>query len=286
MKKRKQEYRLDLTVCVGQSLFSGDDLVVLERVLAERAGPWFTGLHAWQDEKGRREVVAGSFAENVRQIAAEKGELYRQLTAQHGPGPHERRTGSIELRGGESSLVVVIGLDDCVFAPSAGRYLWGNTITFQFCRRDCCETSASELSRGIAEECCREMNVLYAHGHLIEEWDAKNMSRDSGMMAIGADVCRYLPGLYWLNYFGEPYCDLIGRECLLDAPAFESKPLGSGVLMLVEEDPESWNSDESHYFDVLSHVGDQYFFLRDNLDRQTAAPSYGMKELPRIARFT
>ena len=70
------------------------------------------------------------------------------------------------------------------------------------------------------------------------------------------------------------------------APAFESKPLGSGVLMLVEEDPESWNSDESHYFDVLSHVGDQYFFLRDNLDRQTAAPSYGMKELPRIARFT
>ncbi|MDY0001870.1 MAG: hypothetical protein RBU30_11290 [Polyangia bacterium] len=203
-KKKKQEFRLDLTVCVGQSLFSGDDLDVLERVLAKQTGPWLTGLHAWQDEKGRRELVHG-FAEGVRQIAAEKGELYRQLTEIHGPGPHERRTGSVELRGGDSSLIVVVVLDDLIFAPSAGRYLWGNTITFQFCRRDCCDKSAAALSRRIAEDCCREMNVLYAHGHLLDEWEAKNLSRNGGMMAIGADVSRYLPGLYWLNYFGGPY---------------------------------------------------------------------------------
>lgn len=285
MRKRKQENRLDLTVCVGQSLFCGDDLGALERVLANQVGPWFTGLHAWQEEKGRRELVDG-FTQNIRQIAAEKGELFRQLTEKHGPGPHERRTGTVELRGSDSSLVVVVGLDDYVFAPSAGRYLWGNTISLQFCRRDCCGKSAAELSRGIAEECCREMYVLYAHGHLLEEWDARNTSRDKGKMTIGADVSRYLPGLYWLNYFGEPYCDLIGRERLLRAPAFESSWLGHGVLMLVDEQPESWKSDETHHVDVLNHIGDQYFFLRDKPDRLTQAPSYGLKELPRIARFT
>jgi hypothetical protein len=284
-KKRKQEYRLDLTVCVGRSLFSGDDLDVLEHVLAQQAKPWSAGLHAWQEERERRELTGG-FAESMRQIAAEKGELFRQLTAKHGTGPHERRTGSVELRGGDSSLLVVVGMDEYVFAPSAGRYLWGNTITFQFCQRDCCGETTAVLSRRIAEVCCHDMNVLYAHGHLLEEWDAKNISRDGGMMAIGADVSRYLPGLYWLNYFGKPYCELIGRERLLGAPAFESNAVGDGVLMLVDELPESWKSDETHHSNVLSHIGDQYFFLRDKPDRETRAPSYGLEELPRFARFT
>lgn len=281
----RQEYRLSLTVCVGQSLFSGGELDVLEHVLAKHAGSWLSRLHAWQDEKGRRELADG-FAESVRRIAAEKGELYRQLTDKHGPGPHDRRTGSVELRGSESSLVVVVVLDEHVFAPSAGRYLWGNSITFQFCRCECFGKSASELCRRIAEDCSHEMDVLYAHGHLLEEWYAKNVSLDGGMMVIGADVSRYLPGLYWLNYFGKPYCDLIGRERLLGAPAFESRWLGHGVLMLVNEQPESWNSDETQYANVLRHIGDQYFFLRDNPERQTYAPSYGLKELPRNTRFT
>ena len=67
----------------------------------------------------------------VRRVGGETGELFEQLTGEHGPGPYSRRTGTVELRGADPSMLVVIALDEYTFAPSAGRYLWGNTITFQ-----------------------------------------------------------------------------------------------------------------------------------------------------------
>ena len=285
MRRSPREYRLDLKVCVGHSLFSGDWLDRLERVLAARVGPWSDGLHAWRDEAGERELVGG-LAAGVRRIADEHGELYARLREKYGPGPHERRTGSVELRGGDDSLIVVVILDDYVFQPSAGRHLWGNTVAFQFCGFECCGEPAPVVCRRIAEDCCREADVLYAHGRLSAEWYAKNMLLDGGLRAIGVDMSRYLPGLYWLNWFGAPYCELMGRERLLSAPAFDAIALGDGVLLQVDERPDDWDSSDTRYARVLEHVGDRYFFLRNNPGRRTVAPDFGLEPLRRFPGAT
>jgi hypothetical protein len=283
--KKKQPYRLDLTLFVGRSLLEGDDLDVLERTLGVIASSWSTDLHVWQHDKKKRNLVGG-FAEGLRAVASERGVAFQKLTQNHGAGRYERITGSAELRGNDSSLVVIVGMDEYTFAPSAGRYLWGNSITFQFSRSTFNGEHASLVASTIADQCCEHMNVPYAHGQLQEEWDAKNMATDGSTMAIGVDISRYLPGLYWLNFFGKTYSHLIGRDRLLKAPAHQSGALGDGIMMLVDEKPETWNKDNSNYSDVLNYIGDAYFFMRDKLDRQTRAPDYGLAQLPRHPRFS
>ena len=128
--------------------------------------------------------------------------------------------------------------------------------------------------------------MLYAHGRLSAEWYAKNMLLDGGLRAIGVDMSRYLPGLYWLNWFGAPYCELMGRERLLSAPAFDAIALGDGVLLQVDERPDDWDSSDTRYARVLEHVGDRYFFLRNNPGRRTVAPDFGLEPLRRFPGAT
>ena len=286
MNKEKNDYRLDLTLCFGRSLFVDDSLKEIENLLQEHAPNWSEELYVWQEGTGRRSL-GQNFSETVRAIASEKGEFFGQLAATHGAGPYARWTGSVELRGRDESLIVVIGMDEYEFAPSAGRYLWGNTIAIQVLTRKVGNVSAKQFVRSFAEDACIKTSPFYAHGHTPMEREAKNISRDDGgMMAIGLDVSRYLPGLYWLNFFGAPYCELIGNERALTAPAHEVKAVHNGILVVVDEDPEMWCESNNKNAAVLTHLGDNLFFQRDQPRRQTVAPTYGLKELPRIARFS
>jgi hypothetical protein len=59
-----------------------------------------------------------------------------------------------------------------------------------------------------------------------------------GIRALGRDVRRFLPGIYWLNVFGRPYRDLIGRGWLLSAPAAPVEQSGSQVIIQAYPDAE------------------------------------------------
>lgn len=291
MKRRTKdkEYRADLTLCLGESLFEGDGLATIERLLRREGPGWASDLHIYREgeEKPRRDIR--DFATDVRAVALERGELYEQLIKKYGPGPSPRRTGTVELRGADDSLIVVLELDDYRFAPSAGWWLWGNAFTVQLCRRRIDGEPAVEFARRLAARACAELSPWYANGHLIEEWDRKNISREGGgMMAVGVDASRYLPGLYWMNFFGEPYCTLIGKERLLSAPAYETEELDVGVLLLLASDPEAWDTPEYKASEsrVLKHLGDIYFFNAHEPQRETVAPDFGLKPLPRNPRFT
>lgn len=55
-----------------------------------------------------------------------------------------------------------------------------------------------------------------------------------------------LPDLYWVNVFGPPYAKMFNREKLLNAPAFETRELTSGTVMLrlvpsFRDRIEEWN---------------------------------------------
>jgi hypothetical protein len=85
-----------------------------------------------------------------------------------------------------------------------------------------------------------------------------------------------LQGLYWLNFFGAPYVDLIGRERLLSAPAYEVKAVGDGVLLVLDSDADAWQSEEYQRREqhVIEHLGKQYFFSRHDPERKTVAPDF------------
>lgn len=123
---------------------------------------------------------------------------------------------------------------------------------------------------------------------MTKEWNAKNMELERGARAIGGDISRYLPGLYWLNFFGEPYRKLIGKERLLSAPAHEIVEVDAGVLVCLAERPESWDSPEYKAVEnrVLDHLGREYFFDRNDTERKTVAPDFGLEPLPPHPRFT
>ena len=137
--------------------------------------------------------------------------------------------------------------------------------------------STSAWARHFVERMVACMPVRYGSAWTDEEYEAKNMVNDeTGVYAIGADVNHEIPGLYWLNYFGGPYVELIGRERLLSAPAYEVKPVGDGVLIALDASAESWQNEA--YVEreqaVIAHLGKQYFFSRHDPDRQTIAPDF------------
>jgi hypothetical protein len=117
----------------------------------------------------------------------------------------------------------------------------------------------------------------YANSHANQEFEAKNMVLDrNGAEAIGIGLVDYLPGLYWLNYLGPPYVDLIGLDRLLSAPAYEVKEIAGGVLLALAADADEWQSPEYQAREaaVIEHIGKKYFFSRWEPDRETVAPDF------------
>jgi hypothetical protein len=119
--------------------------------------------------------------------------------------------------------------------------------------------------------------IDYARSNTRQEFDAKNIiSERNGIEAIGVNLTRHLPGLYWLNYLGPPYVDLIGIDRLLSAPAYEVKEVSGGVLLALAADADEWQSAEYQAREaaVIEHIGRQYFFSRWDPDRKTVAPEF------------
>lgn len=288
MTKDTSAFSLDLTFCLGRSLFDEQLLSQIERFLRSEAQSWASKLCISRNGGKERRSI-DNFAIDIPKAANERGGLHDLLLAKHGTGPFSRQNGSVELSGADNGLVVVLNLDEYLFAPSAGRWIWGNTVTVQI-REQCSRaTFATNIARRLAASACSELSPWYAHGHLYGEWNQKNVSREGGGILVkGLDISRYLPGLYWLNFFGEPYCELIGKDCLLTAPAAEASEIGTGVMLYLSVSPESWDTAEYRATEaaVLAHLGAQYFFDVRDPNRNTAAPDFGLRSLPRSERFS
>lgn len=119
-------------------------------------------------------------------------------------------------------------------------------------------------------------STRYAYACRRGEFHASNIvSDDSGTRAIGRQFGSFLPGLYWLNFFG--------RECIaaMQESAFQSlsaeacSRLGEGFLVRVAPDPSQWQQDA--YAEGRSHclltLGPSFFFDRnDQLAETTTVP--------------
>ena len=125
------------------------------------------------------------------------------------------------------------------------------------------------------EELSERIELDLADACMADEFNAKNaVTEDGGYAGIGRDLARYLPGVYWVNFYGQAYCDFTGRDRLLSAPAYATREVGGGVLVRLSERPQDWNTPE--YKDrerrFLDHVGREHFFEREDPDKPTKSP--------------
>jgi hypothetical protein len=114
---------------------------------------------------------------------------------------------------------------------------------------------------------------------MLEEFDAKNLSFEGGgTEAVDVDISKALPGLYWLNFFGAPYRDFIGRERLLSSPAHEVRELDGGVLLALHADPRAWETPHYRAAErrILEHFGPDHFFSKDNPYKRTVTPNFNL----------
>lgn len=107
------------------------------------------------------------------------------------------------------------------------------------------------------------------------QYDAKVMQREPSVRAIGRDFSRWLPGLFWLNFFGSRYVELIGKDRLLSA-AEGAREVDGGVLVPVTGNPKGWDTAAYQRVEqeVVDHIGRDYFFSKEDPDKPGLAPDW------------
>jgi len=277
MKKCLPTESIDLTLYFGTSLLGGSQLEDVQRILMQLAPEWTSNLHLWRFREPRL-LIDTARRDALQRIALSKGietgSLYRQLI-KLSPPTHDRRIGSMELRGTHPGLTVVIGLDDWTFCPSGGRWLVGNQIAIQVRCNQIEGCDAAAWVEVCLKRCCSRLDLLFGFACASGEYEAKNISTEGGgLRAIGVDIARYLPGLYWLNFFGGPYAELFTTTRLMSAPECQVNACGSGYVLKLSQSANDWNLPEYTRKEELirQHLGERYFFIRQCARRETVSP--------------
>lgn len=127
-----------------------------------------------------------------------------------------------------------------------------------------------------------------AYGQLYCKADYREKNLVQGSVAanaVGNDVRKHLPGIYWANFFGPRYVDFFGEDRLLSAPAHKVEWLGeAGILLLVSESPFEYDDPQVKATEqaVVEHLGPEAFFFKsDPEDKTYRAPD--LSDLPQFA---
>jgi hypothetical protein len=238
--------------------FDADQLEALQQVINDRLPHWASRLRVAKDE----DAPDGAFVDQTHS-------LYDCIYAVARP---KYGLGDAALSGAYAGVSFYVDHCNTTYPPVL------NDMSIELVELTTVEGQApSQWARGIFEAIVSRLPVRHGFARLDEEYYAKNMIDDeTGVRAIGADIIDAVPGLYWLNYFGAPYLDLMGRERLLTSPAYEVKPSGEGFLLSLEASPDAWLTAAYRLREaaVIAHLGEQFFFSRHDPDRKTIAPDF------------
>jgi len=271
------ERDLSLKLHPARSLLAEGELDELERLLREVLPRWSRKLRVGHDETDRSAIDAsrpGSLPGAIRRHMNSGATIEEAEFCQHIRGA----SGFATLTGEYSGVLVFLSLDDRVFSPESGGtgQHFGNSISIDITRDTVEEMPAAVWISRACATFCRKTDLLHGLACCDLEHDAKNMDRKVKFTAIGLDVSRYLPGLYWLNVFGKPYVKLIGKDRLLKTPGAMTSSCGTHVVVQCGDDPLVWETREYKMATSrsLGHLGRQYFFDRQAPKRKTVAPPF------------
>jgi hypothetical protein len=77
----------------------------------------------------------------------------------------------------------------------------------------------------------------------------------------GMDLRDCLPGVYWANFFGEPYINWFGRERFVSLLSYEQYELpNNGILILTSPSPIANAETNSYKSTMRTHLGEDAFF--------------------------
>lgn len=126
-------------------------------------------------------------------------------------------------------------------------------------------------------EAVARLSIRYGCAYSNDEFEAKNLVRtEGGVSAVGVRIGAAIPGVYWLNFFGDAYLEMVGLERFLSLPAGAAHRNPKGVIVRLADTPNEWQDRE--YVDaarrIVEHLGAQFFFDRDQPERATEAPNF------------
>ena len=242
---------------ISRPLFAQDLLDCLQGIMASKLPQWSGALSVAENDDSPPVAVSAAAS------------LYDCLSKMMSS---KSRLGSAVVTGDYDRLAFYLNYVDGAFPPELNR-LAVELYNLEPMEGEDPVVRIKDLFKAISGQ----MPIRYANARDDEEFRAKNMIDDeTGVEAIGVDITEAIPGLYWLNYFGAPYVELIGRERLLTAPAFEVRALGEGVMLAMDQSPNNWQPSAYHDREqaVIAHLGQQYFFSRWDPDRKTIARDF------------
>jgi hypothetical protein len=273
------EADLDCEIVFDRYLGIGDSLDTLQEALVTLAPQWASKLRIWRGARDQRPVDVeqhGTLGAAVTAVAAERGTTYRALVDQHGVPPLERFAGSVELRGGGPELTIIVSVDKMVVSPLGAKHQLGNGVALQVRRPKVGLSAGDRWLREAFEFLCANLSPAWGWAGHAGEYRAKVMSDPPRIEAIGRDFGRFLPGVFWLNFFGHRYRQMIGDERLRSAPAEEVAVIDDGVLIAIAGDPAAWDTPEYAVCEqrIRSHLGAELFFSKAEPERLTVAPDW------------
>jgi len=198
----------------------------------------------------------------------------------------DRFISDLQLNGTASTLRTYIRVDSEPYGRLGGHLILLNSMSVETERARVEGQSAPEWTRQAFRGGCGRLSPVFAVAHASDEWverasvprpplpDRERLSWERDY--LGPRYDRHLPGLFWANFYGPRYVDLIGRERLLTAPAPVVEEVGKGVLIRLGDDPRAWRTPEYEevHARVLDHLGREYFFDPADPERPTVAPDW------------
>jgi hypothetical protein len=277
-----------------RDLMESDVLMKLQAVLASSAPKMFASLevHAYEWDRDRVTVTpeqATSLRDAVLARGTERGATYDALVAESPHKRQDRRFGYALIRGrgpGTGGRFVSVRFDTTAPAmPIGSDWLWSNSIGMVISTGRLEGRQRAGWMEQFAAALSQHPDFLWGAAYLADEFDASNLDTTDGMQAIGRDVRRHLPGVFWLNVFGKPYRDLIGDRALRTAPAAVIHEDEHSVVLRAFESPEYWSDSVAVKERLRQHLGDDIFFDRRQPERPTRAPDFGLGPLPERPPF-
>ena len=270
---------LDLQVVCDRYLGAPGELEVLQDLLVEVAPRWSTRLRVLRSAREQIPVDAsqpGALRAAVLEMATRRGPTYQALVERSGPGD-ERVFGSAEVRGASQELIVVVSVDEQVVSSLGRATVLNNTVSLQVRRPKVAGRKGTDWSSEVFQALCARLSPAWGWaGHPSEYW-AKVMTEEPSIRAVGRDLGRYLPGVFWLNFFGRPYRQLIGDDRLRSVPATHVAIVDQGVLIGLGLEPMDWDTEEYATAEqrVRDHLDAHLFYSKAEPDRLTVAPQWG-----------
>jgi len=91
-------------------------------------------------------------------------------------------------------------------------------------------------------------------------------------------ITSSIPNIYWVNFFGKPYVEMIGADKLSTAPCHRTEKMSDGgIMLMLTQTPQESISKEGRVKakEVKEHLGTEYFF-----DPKTERYPRQLKERP------